>query len=598
MAFEGVDASIPLQAGRNLPQYGPNWTTIQNSQRNMLAMQQAAQVQQAQNALKQVYSDAANFDPKTLQPTPEAFAALMRTSPAAGMDLQNNLVALQQKRALATNAQSTAMQSWRNRALDIAKTALDEYDAKLTEGAAPNAALAAAQEVYNKEGQVLKSSGMPQELQQLWQPFDPNRVRKNLMTVAQQQASEDLKKQGYQLIPQKTADGRVQQVWAAPGKPTLDMGGNPITATGIPADSKGTAPEFEAPVKGGDGSTKYVPVERGQDGGWYTADKNRTPVADASGLRKIGTKGESDAETAGTPTGPPDLHGTDYLKALPASRAAMIQGYAEGREPFPGSFSLRSPYWQKMLADITQYDPSFDAVNYNARARTRQDFVAGQSAKNITSFNTAIGHLGSLEKAGEALDNTRFPWVNTVANAVISQGGDPRVKQFDLARQAVSSELERAFRGTGGNVTEIEEWKRTLDAANSPAQLRGAVKQAVSLLASRIEAVGEQYRRGMGTTADVTELLTPTARKTLASLPGGTEILDDLSLTRQGTKGEPVPPAQGGISPPQGGAPPTQGAAAPAPPGGAPEVTREQYDKLPSGSPYRVPGNPAVMYKP
>src|SRR6185437_1362470 len=143
------------------------------------------------------------------------------------------------------------------------------------------------------------------------------------------------------------------------------------------------------------------------------------------------------------PTGPENLHGTDYLGALPSARASLIRGYAEGRVPFPGSFSLKSPYWQKMVADITQYDPSFDAVNYNSRAATRKDFTSGKSAQNITSFNTAIGHAGTLMKAADELKNTDYPLINKVANAYESATGDPRIVRFNTAKQAVADELTR-----------------------------------------------------------------------------------------------------------------------------------------------------------
>jgi hypothetical protein len=273
----------------------------------------------------------------------------------------------------------------------------------------------------------------------------------------------------------------------------------------------------------------------GDPSGGYRSPDGRL-IKDATNPRKVGTKSEADAEGAMTPSGPTDLHGEEYLKALPASRAALIKGYAEGRIPVPSSFALGKPAWEKVIADLTQYDPSFDAVNYKARSATREDFTKGKSAQNITSFNTAIGHAGTLLKAADDLNNTSFPAYNTLANFIASNTGDPRVVKFNTAKQALSDELTRAFRGTGGNVYDIKGWEESLNAANSPAQLRDAVKQAVNLLRSRIESVGEQYKRGMGTTADVMDLLTPAAKKTLESLPGGEDLRGDKE-TKAGAPG-------------------------------------------------------------
>src|SRR6185312_17535463 len=146
-------------------------------------------------------------------------------------------------------------------------------------------------------------------------------------------------------------------------------------------------------------------------------------------------------------------------------------------------------------------------------------------------------------KAADALKNTNYPIANRVANAYESATGDPRIVKFNTAKQAVADELTRAFRGTGGNVSDIKGWEESLNAANSPAQLHDAIKQAVELLRSRIESVGQQYRKGMGTTADVMDLLTPSARKTLASLPGGEDLNND-NLKVGGIKGTPSQAAE------------------------------------------------------
>jgi hypothetical protein len=55
----------------------------------------------------------------------------------------------------------------------------------------------------------------------------------------------------------------------------------------------------------------------------------------------------------------------------------------------------------------------FDAVNYKSRQATRQKFTKGKGADNLTAFNTAIGHLGSLDKSIDHLNNSGFPaWNN------------------------------------------------------------------------------------------------------------------------------------------------------------------------------------------
>lgn len=219
-----------------------------------------------------------------------------------------------------------------------------------------------------------------------------------------------------------------------------------------------------------------------------------------------------------------DTHGDDFLKTLPPATATIVKKLAEGQMQFPSGFAIQKPYWQGIIQAVAQYDPNFDAVNYNARAATRKDFTSGKSAQNITSFNTAIGHLGTLDNAIDDLHNTNIPWLNNIQNTLATASGDTRyqtaAKNFLTAKKAVVDELTRAFRGSGGNVYDIQEWEKAIDTADSPAALHAAVKQAVELLHSRIDSVGDQYNRGMGTTNDPIKLLSPKAQQTLRKIGG------------------------------------------------------------------------------
>jgi hypothetical protein len=220
-----------------------------------------------------------------------------------------------------------------------------------------------------------------------------------------------------------------------------------------------------------------------------------------------------------------NVHGDDFLKALPESLAAQVKGLASGSIPFPSSFALKSPYWQGMISLVTQYDPSFDAVNYGARAKTRNAFTAGKEAQQANALNTVIGHLGQLSDAADSLNNTSIPIYNRVANFAARETGDPRINQFEITRKAVVDELTRVYRGTGGSEKDIQTWTQQINAASSPEQLHGAIAQVSGLLESKIQALTDQYQKGMGTTAQGLQLLTPHARDALDKMEqraGGT----------------------------------------------------------------------------
>lgn len=190
-----------------------------------------------------------------------------------------------------------------------------------------------------------------------------------------------------------------------------------------------------------------------------------------------------------------------------------VQAIIDGREPYPAM--SRATDAAKIRAAVHATDPAFDAVNYKARQETRTKFTKGKGADNLSAFNTAIGHLGSLDKSIDNLSNSGFPaWNKYVANPIAEQF-DPKyqkgLKEFQTARTAVADELTRAFRGSGGNVHDIIQWENAINAADSPVALKAAVRAAAELLNSRVMSIGDEYNRGMGTTKDPLELLNPTA---------------------------------------------------------------------------------------
>ena len=219
--------------------------------------------------------------------------------------------------------------------------------------------------------------------------------------------------------------------------------------------------------------------------------------------------------------------GDELLAALPKPTAEQVKAMVEGRIAPPSSFALAKPYWQGMMSLAAQYEPNFDQTLWGSRNKTRAAFAQGTEAKNLTAINTAIGHLDSFDKAAQALGNGGIPAFNAIYNKVVPQVGGTdtagKIRTFEQAKEAVSNELMRVFRGVGASSSDTAKWAETLNASDSPQALRAAVKSAVDLLESRIGALSEQYKKGMGTdpNVDVLNMVYPKARATLDRLREG-----------------------------------------------------------------------------
>lgn len=299
--------------------------------------------------------------------------------------------------------------------------------------------------------------------------------------------------------------------------------------------------------------------------------------------------GPADQSPQSAMADPNGAHGDSYLSSIDPTTAAQVKALAEGRMAFPSGTALKSPYWQGMLQHVAQYDPSFDAVNYNARSGTRKAFTSGKEAQTVNALNTVAEHLGTFSDDASDLNNTSFPAINTVKNWIAGQTGDPTIARFNTAKKAVADEVAKVWRASGGSQADIEENLNNLNGAQSPAQLNAAIGTLTQLIHGKIAALQDQYGAGMGTTANPRALISPEAQTAF-----------DKTLSRAGVDTTAFNQSVGAQLPQTGQSAP-QGAASPAP-APAPQMARPntaaEFNALPSGSLYVDPDDGKVYRKP
>jgi hypothetical protein len=239
----------------------------------------------------------------------------------------------------------------------------------------------------------------------------------------------------------------------------------------------------------------------------------------------------------------------------------LVRAIIEGRVPVPtANRAATDPKWQADFNEAMRQDPTLDAANYGTRVKTRADFATGTAAKTKTALNTALGHAGDLYAQVDGLGGTPLPAINMVKNAVENQTGDPRVKTFNLTKEALLHEAMKVFSGSQGSMTEFAQLAENLKVDDSPAQQRSVIKKLVGLLASKMDALGEQYKTGMGKELDQSQIMSPHAQSVfnkISGLPGGGAA--------------PVVPAAGGHAA-----------------GALPTLSPQEAARLPSGAQFRT----------
>lgn len=281
------------------------------------------------------------------------------------------------------------------------------------------------------------------------------------------------------------------------------------------------------------------------------------------------------------------LYGQDFLKTLSPSDQNMVKALSEGRLAFPQGAALRAPFWQEKLSQVAQYDPTFDATDFNARAKGRANAISGKLGQSNNALNTAVGHLGELySQIDGTASHGGFPFattVNSVENWYSKHQGDKGVTNFEQTAGLVADELEAAYRNGGGAEAGVVRSLRSLDPNMSREQKEGVIRNAIKLLSSKIAANVSQYNFGTGG-KPTWDMLDPHTKKILDTV--APDVRDEFF----------APPSNSGTAPPPPGfTPPPTG-----PTGGLPNPSSNGFDDSPdpqsaafwdnavrSGTPYR-----------
>lgn len=155
-----------------------------------------------------------------------------------------------------------------------------------------------------------------------------------------------------------------------------------------------------------------------------------------------------------------------------------------------------------------------------SRGKAVKDFSTGIQGRQVNAFNTAIDHLGTMDKLTDALNNGDLKAINSLGNVVARQTGQPAPTNFDAAKQIVTAEVIKAVVASGGGVTERQEAERNFAAANSPDQLKGIINTYKQLLGGQLKSLNLQYENTTGR-KDFDKKLTGEAKNVVQELRGG-----------------------------------------------------------------------------
>jgi hypothetical protein len=103
-------------------------------------------------------------------------------------------------------------------------------------------------------------------------------------------------------------------------------------------------------------------------------------------------------------------------------------------------------------------------------------------------------HLDQLQDAATAMGNGAFAPGNAAWNAVRSTFGSAAPTNFEALKNAVAGELASALKGNATD-PEIANVSKSIQAANSPAQLQGVIDTNMHVLGAKLNTYEQRYQQ-------------------------------------------------------------------------------------------------------
>jgi hypothetical protein len=248
--------------------------------------------------------------------------------------------------------------------------------------------------------------------------------------------------------------------------------------------------------------------ERDQRRNQENIEKERRHLADMKELKQFGASLKGGGGRAGD-------SGLSQ-KEIFEDTAKAIANYGE-KPP-----ALRDPQRNALLSRARQLNPNYNEAGYGDRDIAYRNWTNpnGYGAKQIAAFTTVAGHLDTLGKLADALNNKDTPAINSALNWFQTATGDANVTNFNAAKQAVAAETIKAITGTAGALRDREEAQAIFSAAQSPTQIKGAINTVKELINSRLETSAAIYETGTGR-KNFDDLLPPVVKQTFRKKSSG-----------------------------------------------------------------------------
>jgi hypothetical protein len=226
--------------------------------------------------------------------------------------------------------------------------------------------------------------------------------------------------------------------------------------------------------------------------------------------------------TPQAPTAPGETGADALAKMNPAVRA-MVKMVGDYKQKSSEITQRLSPSAKaNFLSALNSAYPNYDENEFPARNKMVTSFTSGPESKSINAINTAMGHVGVLNDAIDALNNGDIKALNALENKLGLQLDKTPAAALNTIVHRVGPELAAAYIQGGGGEGERGTTAADFDANLGPKTLHNNAAITATLLRSKIGSLEHQWNTTMkpGTPDQQfqSRFITPEAQATLNKL--------------------------------------------------------------------------------
>lgn len=193
--------------------------------------------------------------------------------------------------------------------------------------------------------------------------------------------------------------------------------------------------------------------------------------------------------------GDPTKSGDAYLQTIPQGIRSTVKAVASGQMAPPTSFAMTKPYWQQVMAAVTQFDPSYDSSTQPLRVAAAKQFTGnGKAAQVVSSVNRLAYHINDLYRDSRDLSGWNLGPASGLVNSGLQSFEKAALARYNATLPFIAGELQKLSKNGSAAEGETRQIMANL-APTQPASARlAAVQQLVELAQGQFKPIRDQWQ--------------------------------------------------------------------------------------------------------